>query len=64
MFEGNIFRELLPFGPVKLWFYSNLIKYAVKKELRSQGTGRHLPHQILAMGRKDMEALSAVLGQW
>ena len=32
------------------------------KQLRSQGTGRHLPHEILAMGRKDMEALSAVLG--
>ncbi|HEU0030210.1 MAG TPA: glutathione S-transferase family protein [Kofleriaceae bacterium] len=39
-----------------------LIRRDIKKKLHAQGTGRHTPDEIMAMGRADMTAVSALLG--
>lgn len=39
-----------------------LIARSVRKALRSQGTGRHTPDEVMAMGRADIDALATLLG--
>lgn len=53
------FRKILP-GPVKLAM--PLIRRTVKKALRAQGTGRHAPDEVMAMGIADLDAASELLG--
>lgn len=53
------FAAALP-GPIKLLV--PLIRGNVKKSLKTQGTGRHAPAEIMAMGIADLDAVSEILG--
>jgi glutathione S-transferase len=55
----SVFRRILPkpFG-----FLASVIRREQKKKLHAQGTGRHSPQEIQAMGKADLTALSTLLG--
>ncbi len=44
------------------WFLPGMIRKKVVAQSVAQGTGRHSPDEIYAMGKADLEALSGVLG--
>lgn len=44
------------------WFIKPLVRRAVAKQLWAQGTGRHSPDEILAMAKRDIAALAAIIG--
>lgn len=48
----------LPLRPVIKFFAQR----GVRKQLWDQGTGRHTPDEILAMARRDIDALAAIVG--
>ncbi len=53
------FKKLLP-GPIRLLM--PMIRNSVKKSLHKQGTGRHTPDEIEAMGSADLDAVAELLG--
>ena len=40
-----------------------MVRNQVRKSLRGQGTGRHTKDEILAIARRDIDALSTILGE-
>jgi len=54
------FKKALP-APVRA-LAMPLIRRSVKKTLHKQGTGRHTPAEVAAMGSADLDALSELLG--
>ncbi len=53
------FRSIpLPFRPV----VERLVRKKVRRNLYGQGIGRHTQEQIVALAAKDLEAVSAILG--
>jgi glutathione S-transferase len=53
------FKKMLP-GPLKV--IAPLIRRRVRATLHKQGTGRHTPDEIMAMGVADVDALAELLG--
>jgi glutathione S-transferase len=53
------FKQVLP-APVRMLM--PLIRRSVRKSLRKQGTGRHAPDEIEAIGIADLEAVATLLG--
>jgi glutathione S-transferase len=43
------------------WFIPSVIRRKVKKNIHSQGVGRHSPDEILAMADKSLQSLSTLL---
>ena len=44
------------------WFVPGLARRGIEKELYAQGTGRHAPQDIYAIGVEDLAALAEMLG--
>jgi glutathione S-transferase len=55
-----LFEAMFP--PVVGKVMPSMIRRRVIQNLRAQGLGRHKPEEILAMGKEDISALAAVLG--
>jgi glutathione S-transferase len=58
--EQDMLRPALP--PVLRSFLPGVIRGSVRKQLYAQGTGRHAPEEIYALGKADLRALSTLLG--
>jgi glutathione S-transferase len=53
------FKKMMP-GPLKL--FVPMFRRKTKKQLHLQGTGRHTPDEVAAMGAADLAALAELLG--
>ncbi|GFO11690.1 failed axon connections [Plakobranchus ocellatus] len=51
------------FSPLKKFMFKNIIGFFVKRQLWSQGMGRHSDSEIWQIGREDLTALSQYLGE-
>ncbi len=64
--EANFAKGPARFFDVLPWPLSSVIRSVAQKKVRAnlhaQGTGRYSPSELLAIGKKDMEAVSAILG--
>ena len=49
-------------GPPLVWFVPDLVRKRVLSTLYAQGTTRHEPEQIYAMGRDDFAAIEVLVG--
>lgn len=50
------------FSPVKTFIFKTVMGRIIKKELWGQGIGRHTDSEIWDIGRRDLTALSDILG--
>lgn len=55
------FASLFPFGLGKMILY--LLRRRLKKQAQAQGLGRHSQKEVYDIGRKDIQALSLLLGK-
>lgn len=56
----TVFDDLVP-APIR-WAVVRVVRRGVARSLIGQGTGRHAPEEIFELGRRDLEALSTLLG--
>ena len=56
----TVFDDLLP-APIR-WAVVRMLRRGVASSLIGQGTGRHSPEEIFELGRRDLDALSTLLG--
>ncbi len=66
MDDANFAKGPAHFFDALPWPLRNIVRSVVRKQVRSnlhgQGTGRYSPIELLAIAKKDIEAVSAILG--